>query len=156
MAITTKFVRTKNLAEATAAYAYVSIGFMDSFINCWQGKYTHNLLRPETYIRKYISSNWRSFLPTPQFPAYASGHSTQSGASAVLLTELFGGGPFTDDTKLRRGFTGRTFANFTQASEEAAVSRLYGGIHYDMDDVDGLSAGQCVGNAVKARVIMKP
>jgi len=154
VAITTKFVRSKTLADAASAYAFVSIGFYDSFISCWQTKYQYNLLRPETYIRRYVAggSGWKGLLGVPQFSSYTSGHSTQSGASAVLMTEVFGSGPFTDDTKLRRGFNARTYSSFTAASEEAAVSRLYGGIHYPMDNNVGLTQGQCVGNAVASRV----
>jgi hypothetical protein len=156
VAITTQIVRPQSLAVASAAYAWISIGFLDSFIACWDAKYTYNLLRPETYIRNYIQSNWRSVLPTPQFPTYTSGHSTQSGASAALLTAMFGSGPFTDNTKLRRGFGPRSFANFTAAAQEAADSRLYGGIHYPMDNSAGLTQGQCVGNAIVSRVHITP
>jgi membrane-associated phospholipid phosphatase len=113
-----------------------------------------NLLRPETYIRSFVAggSGWKPLLPTPQFPTYISGHSTQSGASAVLMTSSFGNSPFTDDTKTRRGFLPRSFANFTAAAQEAAISRLYGGIHYPMDNSNGVSAGQCVGNTILSRV----
>ena len=155
-AITTKFVRSQPLSTAVHAYALVSIGFMDSFIACWHEKFEYNLLRPETYIRRHIQTNWRPFLPTPQFPSYTSGHSTQSGSSATLLTSLFGSGPFTDDTKLRRGFGPRNFANFDAAAQEAADSRLYAGIHYPMDNEQGEAAGHCVANKILSRVVMAP
>jgi hypothetical protein len=152
LAITTKLVRSTNLAVAAAGYVWVSMGFYDSFVAVWESKYAHNLLRPTTYIRRHIDPGWQTFLPTPQFPTYVSGHSGQSGASAVLMTDMFGNGPFTDDTKLRRGFAARSFANFIEAAEEAAVSRFYGGIHYNFDDNDGLDLGYCVGNAIVNRV----
>jgi hypothetical protein len=154
VSIMTKFVRPGTLADAAAGYVLPSIGFYDSFIACWNEKYSANLLRPETYIRKYVAGagGWKPFLPTPQFPTYISGHSTQSGASAVLLTHVFGSGPFTDDTKTRRGFLPRSFPNFTSAAQEAALSRLYGGIHFPMDNNAGLGTGQCVGNAIVSRV----
>jgi hypothetical protein len=147
-------IRPKTLADAVSAYATVSMGFLDSFISCWHAKYQTNLLRPETYIRAFVpgGSGWRPLLPTPQFPTYTSGHSTQSGASSVLMTQVFGSGPFTDSTKVRRGFLPRTFDNFTAAAQEAAVSRLYGGIHYPMDNNTGLAQGQCIGNAIASRV----
>jgi len=152
IAITTKLVRSTNLATAAAGYAWVSIGFYDSFIAIWQSKYEHNLLRPTTYIRRHIDSGWQTFLPTPQFPTYVSGHSGQSGASATLLTDMFGTGPLVDDTKIRRGFAPRSFSNFDAAAQEAAVSRMYGGIHYNFDDNDGLKLGYCVGNKIVDRV----
>jgi len=156
VAITTQIVRPQNLAVAAAAYAWISMGFLDSFISCWNAKFQYNLLRPETYIRRHIQADWRPVLPTPQFPTYTSGHSTQSGASAVLLTDMFGSGPFTDNTKLRRGFGARSFANFTAAAQEAAISRFYGGIHYHFDDNDGLTQGTCIGNAIVSRVDLTP
>jgi hypothetical protein len=156
LALATKFVRSTNLANAAAGYVWVSMGFMDSFISIWESKYDYNLLRPVTYVRKNIDPGWQPFLDTPPFPTYASGHSGVSGASAVLFTEYFGNVPFVDDTKLRRGFAARNFASFSDAAEEAAVSRLYGGIHYDFDDNDGLDMGECVGSAIKDRVALQP
>ena len=150
LALATKYLRTRNLADAAAGYAYTSLGYYDSFIAIWQGKYTYNLLRPETYIRRHIDPGWRPFLPTPQFPSYMSGHSGQSSAAAVLFTEWLGDDPVNDNTKLRRGFAARDFANFTAAAQEAADSRIYGGIHYPMDDL--LTQGLCVGNLIKERV----
>jgi hypothetical protein len=152
LAIASSFVRTRNLEEAVQGYAKTSIGYFDAFIAIWQSKYEYNLLRPETYIRRHINPSWRPFLPTPQFPEYVSGHSGVSGASAVTFTEAFGSGPFTDATKLRRGFGARTFTSFTHAAQEAAMSRLYGGIHFPMGNAEGIALGTCVGNAVTSRV----
>jgi hypothetical protein len=154
--ITTQLVKNEDLATAAAAYAWVSIGFMESFIAVWESKYTHNLLRPTTYIRRHIDPFWLTFLPTPQFPEYVSGHSGQSGASGRLLTAMFGDGPFVDETKLRRGFGPRTFANFEEAAEEAALSRLYGGIHYEFGNDHGLAVGRCVADRIIERVALGP
>lgn len=156
LAIATKFVRNTNLAEAAAGYAYTSLAYLDAFIAVWQSKYTHNLLRPETYIRRHINGGWRPFLPTPQFPEYVSGHSGVSGASAVTFTQQFGAVPYTDDTKIRRGFAARSFTSFSDAAQEAASSRLYGGIHYPMANANGLSLGACVGGKILDRVSLQP
>ncbi len=155
VAIATKYVRSKNLAEAARGYTLSSLAHFDSFIAVWQSKYEYNVVRPETYIRRYISSDWRPFLGTPQFPSYVSGHSGVSGAAGVLATAAFGDGPVVDDTKVRRGFAPRSFANFTEAAKEAVVSRLYGGIHYPFDDDDGYDLGVCVGNKVLERVAFR-
>jgi len=152
VAITSMLLRDANLADAARAYAFVSMGFLDSFIAVWESKFQYNLLRPTTYIRRHIDGDWLSLLPTPQFPTYVSGHSGQSGASARLLAEIFGTGPFTDTTKVRRGFAPRTFPNFDAAAEEAALSREYGGIHFPMDDNDGLVVGRCVADKIIDRV----
>jgi hypothetical protein len=150
--IASQLLRNESLEYAASAYALLSIGFLESFIACWKSKYRYNLIRPETYIRRHIDPSWKPLLPTPQFPTYTSGHSSQSGASGVIMTFVFGGGPFTDHTKVRRGFDAPTYANFAEAAEEAAISRLYGGIHYPIDNNDGLTQGICVGNAVTSRV----
>jgi hypothetical protein len=156
LSIATKFVRNTNLANAAAGYVWVSMGFFDSFISVWEDKFDYNLLRPITYIRRHIDPGWQTFLDTPPFATYPSGHSGVSGASGVLLTAYFGDIGFVDDTKLRRGFAARTFASFEESAQEAAVSRLYGGIHYNFDDNDGLDQGICVGNAIKDRIVLHP
>ncbi len=152
VAITTQFLRPRTLAEAATGYAKASLGYLDSFIAIWQVKYTHNVIRPETYIRRYIDSDWRPLLNTPQHPDYVSGHSGQSVATAVLLTDLFGSGPFTDNTKLRRGFGPRSFPSFLDAAFEASISREYGGIHTPMANEQGRNLGECVGNVILDRV----
>lgn len=152
LALVTKRVRAGNLADAAHSYAKVSAGFFDSFVAVWQSKYQHNLLRPETYIRRHIDAGWKPFLDTPQFPEYVSGHSGVSGASAYLMEQLFGAGPVLDDTKVRRGFAPRSFTSYTHAANEAAMSRLYGGIHYPMANANGLTLGNCVGQKVATRL----
>jgi membrane-associated phospholipid phosphatase len=152
MALVTKYVRSGNLADATRAYALSGIGYMDAFVAVWESKFEYNLLRPETYIRRHIDSDWTPLLPTPQFASYVSGHSGVSGASAVLLTDLFGTDPVVDNTKLLRGFGVRNYDDFFDAASEAAESRLYGGIHYPMDNSEGQTLGECVGTAVRDRV----
>ena len=148
-----------SLAEAAEAYARVGIAVHDAFIACWSAKYTFNLQRPVTFINDNIDSGWLPFLLTPPFPGYASGHSTQSGAAARVLTDMFGTLSFTDTTHDDHGLVPpqepRTFASFEEAAAEAAVSRLYGGIHFSFDNAGGLEAGQCAGQAIQDRVRFK-
>lgn len=152
LALATKMIRPGNLAQAAYGYAQSMIAVQDAAIAVWNEKYRSNLLRPETYIRRHIDAGWQPFLGTPKFPSYISGHSGFSGASARTFAAAFGNNPFTDDTKLRRGFAPRSFANWEAAAEEAAESRLNGGIHYPMDNQAGLEVGHCVGDKVIARV----
>lgn len=144
------------LDVTTEAYARVGIAIHDAFIACWKSKYDTYLLRPVTYIQANIDPTWDPLLTTPGFPTYTSGHSTQSGAAATVLTGLFGPLAFTDTTHTdldpALGVTDRSFANFLQAANEAAVSRLYGGIHWPFDNVDGFNQGQCIGEIVNTRV----
>jgi hypothetical protein len=145
-----------SLAEAAEAYARVGIAVHDAFIACWNTKYIYNLQRPVTYINANIDAGWSPYIVTPGFPSYTSGHSTQSGAVAHVLTEMFGIKRFTDTTHTDHGLVPpqepRTFDSFDEAAAEAAVSRLYGGIHFSFDNHDGLSTGQCIGQAINDRV----
>lgn len=141
--------RDANLAQAAEAYAKVGIAVCDAFIVCWQTKYIHNLLRPITYIRRHIDPAWGDPLPvgTPPFPEYTSGHSVQSGAAATVLKALFGDVRFTDHTHDERGFAPRSFDSFDAFAQEAAISRLYGGIHYRAAIERGIVQGRCIGEA---------
>src|SRR5688572_8224097 len=141
--------RKLSLGQAAGLLAAVGIGLNDAAIVCWRGKYNYNLLRPITYIRNYIDSNWVSYIGTPPFPSYTSGHSTFSGTAAKILSLRFGNQfAFADSSKLIYGFTPRSFSSFEQAAEEAAISRLYGGIHYEFDNDEGLRCGVLIANNV--------
>lgn len=123
----------------------LGIAVADAFIGCWNAKYQYNLLRPVTYIRRVIDPAWETLLITPPFPEYPSGHSTQSGAAAAVLTRLFGPDfAFTDSTHERDGLAPRHFASFGEAAREAGISRLYGGIHFRAAIEQGLEQGRCI------------
>jgi hypothetical protein len=142
--------RGASLADAAIAYAKLGMAVADAFICCWHTKFQINLLRPVTYIRALIDPAWSSLLTTPPFPEYTSGHSVQSGAAAAVLTDLFGEVAFTDHTHDDRGLPYRSFRSFWDAAEEAAISRLYGGIHFRPAIELGLEQGRCVGEHVNA------
>ena len=141
-----------HLDVAAEAYAKVGLAVADAFISCWHVKYVYNLLRPVTYIQDPTGPindpSWNPIFPTPPFPEYTSGHSTQSGAVAKVLTDLFGAIPFTDETHVTSLGLVRSFANFDAAADEAAISRLYGGIHYRAAIDDGLEQGRCIGQLI--------
>lgn len=131
------------------AYTATSMGIADAFISCWDEKYRSNLVRPETLINKYIDDQWKPVLQTPPFPEYTSGHSVVSGASAEILTQLFGDQfQFLDDTEVRYGLPEREYTSFRNAAQEAALSRLYGGIHYRAAIENGLDQGIDLGKHV--------
>jgi hypothetical protein len=148
-----------SLMAAAEGYARVGLAVADAFISCWHTKYTYNLLRPETYITRRIDPAWLPLLITQGFPAYTSGHATQSGAAATVLTDLFGITPFTDtlhqDHQLEPPLAPRSFGSFDEAAEEAARSRLYGGIHYSFDNDHGLAQGRCIGQVIVDRIRFK-
>jgi hypothetical protein len=138
------------------AYTKTSIGIFDAFISCWDEKYRSNLIRPETLIHQNLDENWEPILQTPPFPEYSSGHSVASGAAATVLTDIFGENfDFLDDTELPYGLPIRSFSSFNEAAQEAAISRMYGGIHYRAAVEIGLQQGIKVGELVVEKLVMK-
>ncbi|MBE9489051.1 MAG: vanadium-dependent haloperoxidase [Bacteroidetes bacterium] len=135
--------------ETINAYTNVSIALFDAFISCWNEKWRSLVVRPETLINQYIDEQWVPLLQTPPFPEYTSGHSVISRAAAVCLTNIFGDNfNFLDTTELEFGLPNREFKSFIHASEEAAISRLYGGIHYMMAIDEGVKQGEKVGDYI--------
>lgn len=138
-----------NFEESVYAYTATSIAIADGFISCWEEKFRSELIRPETLINQHIDENWKPLLQTPPFPEYPSGHSVVSGAAATVLTQIFGDNfAYEDDTETKYGLPTRSFTSFNQAAEEAAESRLYGGIHYRAAIDNGLVQGQNLGQFV--------
>jgi len=126
--------------------ARLGIAVADSFIGCWHDKYEYDLVRPVTYIQRVIDPKWQPILITPPFPEYPSGHSTQSGAAAVVLATDFGADhAFIDTTHGDEGMDPRPFASFEEAAQNAGISRLYGGIHFRSAIELGLEQGRCIG-----------
>ncbi len=140
------------LAAAAEAAARLGIAVADSFVSCWRTKYKSNLLRPITYIRAHIDSDWGDPLPlvTPPFPEYTSGHSVQSAATAEVLKAQFGQLNFVDHTHDALGLPARGFNSFDAAAVEAAISRLYGGIHFRAAIERGIEQGRCIGQRAVA------
>lgn len=135
------------------AYARVSVALADGFISSWKEKYRSIRIRPETVIQQHVDPSWRPLLQTPPFPEYTSGHSVISGAAAEVLTDLFGENfAFRDDTEVPFGIPARDFSSFREAADEAALSRLYGGIHYRDAIENGLVQGRQIGRLVVERV----
>jgi hypothetical protein len=99
---------------------------------------------------RIIDPAWTPLLATPPFPEYTSGHSVQSAAAARGLTDLFGPIAFTDHTHHARGLPARSFSSFTEVAHEAAMSRLYGGIHFRAAIERGLQQGDAIGKLASA------
>jgi hypothetical protein len=134
-----------SLEDSVDLLARLGIVEADAFIGCWDAKFQYDLIRPISYIKKYIDPKWEPILNTPPFPEYPSGHSTASGAAAAVLSAFFSGmGEFEDITGSPDGLNPRTFLSFADAADEAGISRLYGGIHYRAAIVDGLEQGRCI------------
>lgn len=161
IAILNQLIQENNLTLDVAAEAYMKlgIGISDAFVSCWKTKYETVYVRPITFITENIDPNWTSYLITPPFPEYTSGHSVQSGTLAEIMTNLFGDNyNFTDKThQFRTDIDGtpRNYNSFYEMAEEAAISRLYGGIHFKEGIDLGLIQGYEIGKIINALDIDK-
>jgi hypothetical protein len=135
------------LEENSRLFALLNIAMADAAICAWDAKYTFDFWRPVTAIAfAEPQLNWMSFIVTPPFPDYTSGHSTFSAAAATVIPSFFGTEdlPFTTGSDFLPGVF-RSFSTCLDAAEEAAVSRIYGGIHFRTASQDGLQAGTSIG-----------
>ena len=145
ISILCKQTHTDNFKTARV-YALASAAIFDGFISCWDEKYRSRMVRPISVIREHLEPEWTSFLQTPPFPEYTSGHSVITAAAAIVLTQLFGDNiTFHDTTELEYLGLERSFTSIQQAADEAGISRLYGGIHYRSAIEAGKKQGQEVG-----------
>ena len=130
-AIALELAANENLSTVQLAKLFVTLNTAqaDAFIACWDAKYTYWTERPVTAIRAEIDPSWLPLIVTPPFPSYVSGHSTTSGAAATVLSHYF---------PQRRD-------ELAAMADEAALSRLYGGIHFASDNAAGLELGRKVG-----------
>jgi hypothetical protein len=146
--------RGLGLADNARLFALLNVALADAAVVCWEGKFRYSYWRPITAIHEADRDDnpdttpdpaWDSLLTTPPFPSYASGHSTFSGAAATALAHFFR----TDDVPFTVGSEGapgetRSFPGFWAAAQEAGRSRIYGGIHYEFDNQEGLRCGRAL------------
>ena len=155
--------RGSTLVENVRLFALLNVAMADAAIAAWDAKYHFNSWRPVTAIRNGDADGnsatvgdpaWSSFIPTPPFPDYVSGHSTFSGAASRVLALFYGTDtiPFVTGSDFLPGVT-RSFVSFSAAADEAAASRLYGGIHCRSANEDGLAVGIAIGEWTVAWVL---
>lgn len=151
--------RKANASALASADAYMrtALALADGFIAAWEEKFRSGVIRPETVINAYIDERWTPLLQTPPFPEYPSGHSVISTSAAQVLTDIYGTAfAFADSTEMPYGIPVRTFPSFEAAANEAAISRLYGGIHYRQAIEEGQAQGRRVGAHVVATLVTRP
>ncbi len=157
--------KSLGLEQNARLFALLNMATADAAIAAWDSKYDADYWRPITAIRTddgnndtLVDAGWTPLLNTPNFPAYVSGHSTFSGAAGGILSEYFGTDliSFTvvneDSTALPGGYT-RSFDSISSAVDEAGQSRIYGGIHFQFDNVDGKVAGAQISDFVFANYL---
>jgi hypothetical protein len=146
-----------SLLEHARVLALLDLAMADAAIACWEAKYHYVFWRPVTAIPLADTDgnpatspdpSWAPLFATPAHPEYPSGHSTVSGAAAVVLASLFGEKRhFTMDNDLLIGVT-RSFRSFTQALDEVRNARIFAGIHFRSACDDGQTTGIQVANWV--------
>ena len=142
------------LWKAAEVYAKAGIAVKDGPIITFRAKYQYSLLRPITYIRQHISANWLSHLTTPPYPEYTSGLVSFYGPVVQVLINEFGDIAFTDNAYLWKGLPVRQYSSLSQMLHEAAISRVYAGIHYRFTQLITIDMGVQLGNEIdKVRVV---
>jgi len=155
--------RSLSLDETARLFALITVAQADAAIVCWEAKYRFNLWRPVTAIQRADEDGnpltegdpgWESRLPAPPFPAYTSGHSTFSHATARILTRFLG----TDAITFTIGSDSlpgvfRTYDSLDGCAREVGMSRIYGGIHFSFDNDAGKVSGRRIGDFVSAHYL---
>lgn len=157
--------RQTSLADTARLFALIALAQADTAIVCWAAKFHWNLWRPITAIGRadedgnpQTSSEalWDDYLDAPPFPAYPSGHSSFSAASARVLTHFYG----TDE--IRFSVTSdsvpgvaRSFTSLKACADEIGMSRIYGGIHFQFDNVEGKRMGDLIGDYVTRNFLLR-
>lgn len=152
------------LIECARLMALLSLAHADCAIACWEAKFKYNLWRPVTAIQRAneddnpateAAAGWDHLLASPPFPAYTSGHSTFSKASSEILAYFYG----TDALSFTAGSDSlpgvfRSFKSVSACADEVGMSRIYGGIHYQFDNVAGKAIGKKIGNYIAANYLL--
>ncbi|GAB2600309.1 vanadium-dependent haloperoxidase [Spirosoma areae] len=136
------------LGRAVAVYAKTGIGLKDGPINTFRAKFQYNLLRPVTYIRRHIDANWLAYLINPAYPEYPSGLISNYGPIVQVLIREFGDIPVRDDAYAWKGLPARQFTTLSALLTEAAVSRVYAGIHYQFTQDISVDMGKKLGDEI--------
>ncbi len=150
--------RELSLMENVRLFALLNLTLADAAISCWEAKFHYYYWRPIDAIREadadgnpetIADPDWTALIFMPPFPDYTSGHSTFSRSAATILAGFFG----TDEiefTTTSRGVPGaeRNYSSFSEAADEAGISRIYGGIHYPSANLHAQACGYRIANQV--------
>ncbi len=125
--IAVPYIVAAKMSEVRTArvFALLNMAMHDAAVSCWDTKYAYFNPRPSQ-----LDPSIKTWTGLPNFPSYVSGHSMFSGAGSDVLSYLFPDGA----------------SYFAAQAQEAAMSRLYGGLHYRTDIAVGLVQGQKVGD----------
>jgi hypothetical protein len=142
-----------DFASMAEIFARLGIGLSDAFVVAWKEKQEHFLIRPDTYIQRYIDKDWSPLIITPQFPEFPSGHTTQFGVFELIMSDFFGEEFAFKDNRMYRGGD-RKFSSFHQAADQVVEARILGGIHFRFSCEQGRTLGnQLAKNVFKLKFI---
>lgn len=147
--------------QLARSFALIGMTQCDASIAAWDSKYYYDIVRPESAIRQRAETfgnsdprvksqaNWRSYIPTPSFPSYTSGHSTFGAVGAEMIALLRGNDKISISGQSPdlviwpqlRGIN-RHWTSLSQIAEENGMSRLYGGVHWQLDHTQATAAGR--------------
>jgi membrane-associated phospholipid phosphatase len=123
--------------ESARASAYLNTAMHDSFVSCWYTKFTYWTARP---YQRISDPEFTTVIPTPNFPSYTSAHAAVSSTAAVILGQLFQ----------------EEASHFLSQAQEAAISRLWAGIHFPQDNDNGFAVGQQIGKEYISDMLKPP
>lgn len=153
------------LAENARLFALLNITLADTRIAVWDAKYEYGFWRPVTAVQTTTDygnaaavpdATWLPLLETPNHPEYPSGHSITGAGGFRTLATAFGSDEvaFAVGSDTSPGFT-RSFAKLSDAEQENANSRIYGGIHYRFSNETGITIGHTIADYVTTN-LLKP
>jgi hypothetical protein len=145
--------------DTARLFALIGVTQHDSLLTSFSGKFIYGLWRPTTAIREAArdgnsatepDSTFVALIPTPPYPSYPGNMACVTSASATVLTDLFPTTPpFTVTWNgINQDNVTRTYNSFRQLADEAAASRIYGGIHFFFDHTSSIGACGTLGTYV--------
>lgn len=144
------------LLQAAEVYAKTGIALKDGGIITFRSKYHYNLIRPITYIQRNIDATWLPYLATPPYPEYSSGLVGFYAPAMQVLKNEYGDIDVTDNCYDWRGLPARHFTSISNLLDEAAVSRIYAGLHYRFTQDASIKIGQKLGNEISDLRLLSP
>ena len=157
---------------------------LDASVAVWDCKVVYDYIRPISAVRFLYAGqmieawagpfqgtqlirgeDFRSYIATPPFAEYTSGHSAFSAASAAILKAFTGDSRFGASVVFAPGSSTiepgavpassvtLAWRTFEEAADEAGLSRRLGGIHFRSGDLESREIGKRVGQQVWARVM---
>lgn len=136
-----------NLEQSVLAYVRAGMAGYHATLVAWRAKYTHQQLRPVSYIQTHIDPSFSGYMPATATPEYVAEHAVIAYAAGDVLQKTLGEIAFTDRCHAGR-LPNRNFTGFMQAAEECSESRLYAGTHFPHSIQEANRLGLMLGDQI--------